>query len=64
MNAYVAEIIAAERMAEFEREVASARLIREARRATAPRSPQSAVRFARVVAIVAFVVALWLAVAP
>jgi hypothetical protein len=63
MNAYVAEMIAAERSAEFEREAACARLIREARRGTA-RHPAPSVRVARVVAAAAFVVALWLAVGP
>ena len=63
MNAYVAELIAAERSAEFERETASARLICEARRGTGP-GPAPSVRVARVVAAAAFVVALWLAVAP
>ena len=63
MNAYVAEIIAAERMAEFEREVACARLIREARRGTSPRAAHS-VRVARFVAAAGLVITLCLPVAP
>jgi hypothetical protein len=62
MNAYVAEIIAAERAAEFEREAARARLIREVRRGAADR-PAQWVRGPRLVATATFAVMLWLAVA-
>ena len=64
MNAYMAEIIAAERMATFEREAACARLIRQARRGSATRPLARPVRGSRVVAAAAFVVTLWTAVAP
>jgi hypothetical protein len=64
MNVYFAEIIAAERSAEFERELARTRLIREAHRR---RVPRRAMRFVRVGALVAagtFVVTVWSAFAP
>jgi hypothetical protein len=70
MNAYMAEIIAAERMATFEREAASARLVREARRTAATRPSMRPIRGSRVVAagaagaFAAFAVTLWSAVAP
>ena len=62
MNAYVAEIIAAERMTEFQREVACSRLIREARRGTRPRAAH-AVRVARFVAAAGLAITLCLSVA-
>ncbi|MFL5684739.1 MAG: hypothetical protein ACJ77D_01670 [Chloroflexota bacterium] len=62
MNAYLAEIIAAERMAEFEREAEHARLVRQARGGSRFGGTASHVRVSTVVAAAAFVVTLWLAV--
>ena len=59
MNAYLAEITAAERMAEFHRDAAHARLIRGARRGPAARRVPS-LRASKVVAAAWFAVALCL----
>lgn len=64
MNAYSAEIIAAERCAVFQREAACARLIREARRGTAARRSTGAAQTPRLVAAAAFAFVLWMAVTP
>jgi hypothetical protein len=64
MNGYAAEIFAAERSAAFQREAASARLIREARRGTAGERAVGSARTSRLVAAVAFALVLWMAVAP
>ena len=63
MNAYFAEITAAERMAEFHRDAAHARLIREARRGTAAHSAPRSVRASRVVIAAWFAVTIWMALA-
>jgi len=64
MNAYAAEIIAAERIAGFEREAAHRRLVGEARRGAVARRSTPSVRVLALVAAAASGVALWLAVAP
>jgi len=63
MNAYFAEITANERMAEFHRDAAHARLIREARRGTGARSVARSPRASRIVAAASFAVTLWMAMA-
>ena len=64
MNAYFAEITANERMAEFHRDAAHARLIREARRGTGAHSAPRSLRASRVVVAAWFAVTLWMAIAP
>ena len=64
MNAYVAEIIAAERIAEFEREAAHRRLVGEARRGAAGHGAKPSIRLAALLAAAASAVTLWLAIAP
>jgi len=63
MNAYFAEITANERTAEFHRDAAHARLIREARRGTGARSAARSPRASRIVAAASFAVTLWMAMA-
>ena len=63
MNAYFAEITANERTAEFHRDAAHARLIREARRGTGARSVARSPRASRIVAAASFAVTLWMAMA-
>jgi len=64
MNAYVAEIIAAERIAEFEREAAHRRLVGEARRGAVGHRATPSIRLAALLAAAASAVTFWLAVAP
>src|SRR5689334_1679210 len=64
MNAYVAEIIAAERIAEFEREAAHRRLVGEARRGAVGHRAKPSIRLAALLAAAASAVTLWLAVVP
>jgi predicted ATP-dependent protease len=64
MNAYFAEITAHERMAEFHRDAAHSRLIREARRGTGARSAARSHRASKVVAAASFAVTLWMAIFP
>lgn len=60
MNAYLAEITAAERMNAFHRDAAHARLVREARRGAAARPTPRSLRASKVVAAAWFAVGLWL----
>ena len=60
MNAYLAEITAAERMHELHHDAAHARLVREARRGPAARPAPPPLRASKVVAAASFAIALWL----
>jgi hypothetical protein len=51
-------------MAEFHRDAAHARLIREARRGTGARSAARSHRASKVVAAASFAVTLWMAIFP
>ena len=63
MNAYLAELIATERMAEFQREVQHARLVRDVRRRPgAERVTLAGPKTTSVIAAAAITVALWLRV--
>jgi hypothetical protein len=63
MNAYLAEFIAADRMAELLREAEAAQLIRDARRPRANAATSGSMRMAAILAAAAFIVTLWLGLA-